>query len=110
MKYEFDFASVLARWPLFLEGAWTTVQLSFLATVLGFVLGALCAVGRGSRYGWLRRARKSTAWCRHCPHGMRLARDPVAQGVVEAHRPCSLVSTSCAAALFTSTSVPSICM
>ena len=51
MKYEFDFASVLAQWPLFLEGAWTTVQLSFLATVLGFVLGALCAVGRGSRYG-----------------------------------------------------------
>ena len=45
MKYEFDFASVLAQWPLFLEGAWTTVQLSFLATVLGFVLGALCAVG-----------------------------------------------------------------
>ena len=55
MKYEFDFASVLAQWPLFLEGAWTTVQLSFLATVLGFVLGALCAVGCGSRYGWLRR-------------------------------------------------------
>lgn len=55
MKYEFDFASVLAQWPLLLEGAWTTVQLSFLATVLGFVLGALCAVGRGSRHGWLRR-------------------------------------------------------
>lgn len=55
MKYEFDFASVLEQWPLLLEGAWTTVQLSFLATVLGFVLGALCAVGRGSRHGWLRR-------------------------------------------------------
>lgn len=56
MKYEFDFASVLEQWPLLLEGAWTTVQLSFLATVLGFMLGLLCAVGRGSRHGWLRRS------------------------------------------------------
>ena len=55
MRYEFDFASVLDQWPLLLEGTWTTVQLSFLATVLGFVLGALCAVGRGSRHGWVRR-------------------------------------------------------
>lgn len=54
MKYEFDFASVLTQWPLLLEGVWTTVQLSFLATILGFMLGALCAVGRGSRHGWLR--------------------------------------------------------
>ncbi|MDB5829595.1 MAG: transporter permease, partial [Variovorax sp.] len=41
-------------WPLLLEGAWVTVQLSFLATVIGFVLGALCAVGRNSKVGWLR--------------------------------------------------------
>lgn len=54
MKYQFDFASVLAQWPLLLEGAWVTVQLSFLATVIGFVLGALCAVGRNSKVGWLR--------------------------------------------------------
>lgn len=55
MNYQFDFDAVLAQWPLLLEGAWTTVQLSFLATILGFVLGVLCAVGRGSRHGWLRR-------------------------------------------------------
>jgi polar amino acid transport system permease protein len=54
VKYQFDFASVLAQWPLLLEGAWVTVQLSFLATVIGFVLGALCAVGRNSKVGWLR--------------------------------------------------------
>ena len=54
MKYQFDFAAVLAQWPLLLEGAWVTVQLSFLATVIGFVLGALCAVGRKSKVGWLR--------------------------------------------------------
>jgi polar amino acid transport system permease protein len=55
VKYQFDFASVLAQWPLLLEGAWVTIQLSFLSTVIGFVLGALCAVGRGSRHAWLRR-------------------------------------------------------
>ncbi|MEB0055517.1 amino acid ABC transporter permease [Variovorax sp. LG9.2] len=54
MKYQFDFAAVLAQWPLLLEGAWVTVQLSFLATVIGFVLGALCSVGRNSKVGWLR--------------------------------------------------------
>ena len=54
MKYQFDFAAVLAQWPLLLEGAWVTVQLSLLATLIGFVLGALCAVARNSRSGWLR--------------------------------------------------------
>lgn len=55
MKYQFDFSAVFAQWPLLLEGAWTTVQLSLLATVLGFMLGVLCAIGRGSRHRWLRR-------------------------------------------------------
>jgi polar amino acid transport system permease protein len=55
LNYQFDFEPVLAQWPLLLEGAWTTIQLSFLATVLGFVLGTLCALGRNSRYGALRR-------------------------------------------------------
>ena len=41
MKYQFDFASVLAQWPLLLQGAWVTVQLSFLSTLIGFVLGGL---------------------------------------------------------------------
>lgn len=48
MNYEFDFASVLAEWPQFLDGAWLTIQLSFPATVLGLVLGTLCAIGRRS--------------------------------------------------------------
>jgi polar amino acid transport system permease protein len=54
LNYQFDFAPVLAQWPLLLEGAWTTVQLSFIATVLGFALGTVCALGRNSRHGWLR--------------------------------------------------------
>lgn len=54
MNYTFDFASVLEQWPLLAQGAWVTVKLSFLATVLGFVLGTLCAQARNSRLGWLR--------------------------------------------------------
>ena len=56
MSYSFDFASVLAAWPLFLAGAWMTIKLSFPATVLGFVGGTLLAVGRRSNSAWLARA------------------------------------------------------
>ncbi len=49
MTYTFDFSSVLAQWPLFLHGAWLTLKLSLMATVLGLVIGTLCAIGRGSR-------------------------------------------------------------
>ncbi|MET0311926.1 MAG: amino acid ABC transporter permease [Burkholderiaceae bacterium] len=56
MNYKFDFASVVAFWPDFLHGAWLTIQLSAAATLLGFVLGTLCAIGRRSRHAWLRRA------------------------------------------------------
>lgn len=56
MGYEFDFAAVLAAWPQFLAGAWLTVQLSFPATVIGFALGTLLAIGRRSQVTWLRKA------------------------------------------------------
>ena len=55
MSYSFDFASVLAAWPLFLAGAWMTIKLSFPATVLGFVGGTLLAVGRRGSSAWLAR-------------------------------------------------------
>lgn len=54
MNYEFDFESVLSYWPLFVEGAWTTLQMSFWATLAGFVLGVLCAIARSSGPPWLR--------------------------------------------------------
>ena len=54
MRYEFDFAAVLAYWPQFLEGAWITLRLTFFATVIGFLLGTLCAVARTSGPGWLK--------------------------------------------------------
>ncbi|WP_439588807.1 amino acid ABC transporter permease [Hydrogenophaga sp.] len=53
MDYEFEFASVLAAWPQFLDGAWMTIQLSFPATVLGFVIGTVLAIGRRSDVRWL---------------------------------------------------------
>jgi polar amino acid transport system permease protein len=53
VDYTFDFASVVAAWPQFLEGAWLTIQLSFPATVIGFVMGTLCAIGRRSAVRWL---------------------------------------------------------
>jgi polar amino acid transport system permease protein len=54
MNYEFDFKAVLDYWPLFVEGAWVTLKLAFFATVLGFVVGTLSAIGRTSGPAWLR--------------------------------------------------------
>lgn len=56
MIYEFDFSSVVAEWPQFLEGAWVTIQLAFPATLVGLCLGILCAIGRRSPRRWLSRA------------------------------------------------------
>lgn len=54
MSYTFDFGALLPYWPLFLEGAWLTLKLSALATVFGFVLGTLCAIGRADGPPWVR--------------------------------------------------------
>ena len=72
VNYQFDFAAVLEQWPLLLDGAWVTIKLSFCATVLGFVLGTLCALARLSRRpgcaGWRapmsRRSATRRCWCR----------------------------------------------
>ena len=40
----------MERWPSFLGGAVLTLELAFLATVLGATLGTLAAVGRGTRH------------------------------------------------------------
>lgn len=56
MNYKFDFQSVLAQWPLFMHGAWLTIKLAVLATVLGFTIGTLCAIGRGSPNRFVARA------------------------------------------------------
>jgi polar amino acid transport system permease protein len=48
-----DFWVVLERWPLFLDGAWLSIRLAIVATVLGFVMGTFGAIGRRSKVGWL---------------------------------------------------------
>ncbi len=48
MNYTFQFGEVFAAWPLLLKGTWTTIQLSFLAMVLGLVVAVLCAWGKTS--------------------------------------------------------------
>lgn len=49
MAISLDFSSVLEQWPLFLNGARLTVELATVATLCGFVLGTLCAVGLRSK-------------------------------------------------------------
>ena len=56
MNYKFDFTSVLAQWPLFMHGAWLTIKLSVVATLIGLTIGTLCAIGRGSPNRALARA------------------------------------------------------
>src|SRR4051812_17727212 len=48
MNLNLDFATILERWPSFLEGALLTLQLSLIATVIGAVIGVLGAIGRRS--------------------------------------------------------------
>ena len=54
--FNLDFSVILARWPMFLDGALLTIQLALIATALGFATGSLCAVGRRSSFRWVARA------------------------------------------------------
>lgn len=48
-----EFAPIFEQWPMLLDGALVTLKLAAVATVLGFVIGTLCAVGRNSNLRWL---------------------------------------------------------
>jgi polar amino acid transport system permease protein len=50
-----EFAPILERWPMLLDGALVTLKLAVVATLLGFAIGTLCAVGRNSKVRWLSR-------------------------------------------------------
>jgi len=54
MRITFDFLAVLAQWPLLLRGVAWTVGLTAIATVLGLIVGTLCAWARSSGGPWLR--------------------------------------------------------
>ena len=56
MQYEFDFSFLASTWPRFVHGAWLTIQLAAVAIVLGFVVGAACAMARTSGSPALKRA------------------------------------------------------
>ena len=60
MNYQFDFSFLWdadnAYWRDILHGTWLTIELTLLAIVLGFTLGAACAIGSTSRVPALRRA------------------------------------------------------
>lgn len=49
----FDFASVLAEWPLLVKGVAWTLALTAIAAVLGVALGVACAWARGQGPAWL---------------------------------------------------------
>lgn len=49
-----DFAGILARWQMILDGLVLTVQLAAVTTLTGFVIGTLCAVARRSRMAGLK--------------------------------------------------------
>ncbi len=52
--YDWDFRLVWHyRW-VFLQGGWITLELSFLAIVLGTAIGTLLGLGRASRFLWMR--------------------------------------------------------
>jgi len=51
-----DFAAVLERWPMFVDGAWMTIRLAAGATLIGWAIGTLCAIARRSNMAWARRA------------------------------------------------------
>lgn len=48
-----EFAPIFKQWPMLLDGAMVTLKLAAVATVLGFVIGTFCAVGRNSNLRWL---------------------------------------------------------
>jgi polar amino acid transport system permease protein len=51
-----DFSTALTHWPDLMNGALLTLRLALAATLSGFVIGTLCAVGRRSELQWLSRA------------------------------------------------------
>jgi polar amino acid transport system permease protein len=54
MRVAFDFAAVLAQWPLLLKGMAWTLGLTAISATIGVVLGVACAWARGHGPPWLR--------------------------------------------------------
>jgi polar amino acid transport system permease protein len=50
MAYQFDFSIIIKYLPLFLKGVFLTVEISFLAILIGLPVGILAALARTSRF------------------------------------------------------------
>ena len=48
-----DFAPIIEQWSLLVNGATVTLRLAAVATLFGFVIGTLCAIGRNSSLRWV---------------------------------------------------------
>lgn len=54
MNYQLNFSGLVPYLPEFLAGLSTTIQLTLISTILGLLLGTLCAIGRISQLSGLR--------------------------------------------------------
>lgn len=54
MNYVFQFGPVFEAWPLLLEGAWVTIQLSVMSMVFGLIIAVICAAAKINGNGLLR--------------------------------------------------------
>ncbi|CAN5526307.1 amino acid ABC transporter permease [soil metagenome] len=54
MRITLDFMAVLSQWPLLLRGIIWTIGLTIISTVIGMVVGTLCAWARSAGPTWLR--------------------------------------------------------
>lgn len=52
--YDFDFAEVLARWPLFFEAALLTLELLLFSAVASLAIGLFAGIGLSSPRLWVR--------------------------------------------------------
>ncbi len=54
LSYEFDFALVLNHWRVLVWGAWTTIKLTLIASIVGLAVAVLCAWVKTSGPRWSR--------------------------------------------------------
>ena len=54
MRITFDFAAVLAQWPMLLKGVAWTLALTAISAVIGVLLGVACAWARSQGPAWLK--------------------------------------------------------
>lgn len=54
MGYEWQFASIIPYWPIFVRGGMATLQITFGAAILALAIGLPAGIGKGARFGPIR--------------------------------------------------------